>query len=193
MQYFVILDFEATCMKDKLIRPQEIIEFPSVIIEINQNKIISEFQEYIKPVYNPILTDFCTDLTGITQKIIDNGKDLKTVVKLYNSWLFQNGLTIDNFIIVTCGNWDLRDIYQSQCKLSKIKIDKHFTRWINAKNIFEKFYGKKSGSQSEMLNHLSIKQVGRAHSGIDDCRNLSLIMMKTINDGYIFSKNDISY
>ena len=54
----IILDFEATCVKNGKIFPQEIIEFPSVLIR--NNEIISEIQQYVKPKFKPKLSEFCT-------------------------------------------------------------------------------------------------------------------------------------
>ena len=53
-QYFVVIDFEGTCDKGKNPHPQEIME--------------SCFLTDVRPTCNPILSDFCKDLSGI-QKI----------------------------------------------------------------------------------------------------------------------------
>ena len=63
----LILDFEATCNEGKWVN--EIIEFPTVVLDVETNKIVSEFHFYVKPEINPILTPFCIDLTGIQQVI----------------------------------------------------------------------------------------------------------------------------
>ena len=47
---------------------QEIIEFPVVVIDVKKKKIKSIFHTYVKPVIDPVLTQFCFDLTGITQE-----------------------------------------------------------------------------------------------------------------------------
>ena len=52
---------------------QEIIEFPVVIIDVKQKAIKAVFQTYVKPVLDPQLTPFCTELTGITQEQVDGG------------------------------------------------------------------------------------------------------------------------
>lgn len=66
-QYFVVIDFEATCDKEKNPHPQEIIEFPSVIVSSVTGQLEACFQTYVRPTCNQILTDFCKDLTGIQQ------------------------------------------------------------------------------------------------------------------------------
>lgn len=71
MDFIAVLDFEATCLPDRVIIPQEIIEFPCVLYKLEPNAItfVSEFHEYVKPT-KPV-TEFCTTLTGITQQTVD--------------------------------------------------------------------------------------------------------------------------
>lgn len=66
-QYFVVIDFEATCDKDKNPHPQEIIEFPSVIVSSVTGQLEACFQTYVRPTCNQHLSDFCRNLTGIQQ------------------------------------------------------------------------------------------------------------------------------
>ena len=67
--YLLVLDFEATCgNKGYEPKPQEIIEFPCAMISTKRKfEVVSIFHEYIRPIHNPTLTTFCTELTGITQ------------------------------------------------------------------------------------------------------------------------------
>lgn len=66
-QYFVVIDFEATCDKERNPHPQEIIEFPSVIVSCVTGQLEACFQTYVRPTCNQLLSDFCKDLTGIQQ------------------------------------------------------------------------------------------------------------------------------
>lgn len=65
--YFVVIDFEATCDKERNPHPQEIIEFPSVIVNSVTGQLEACFQTYVRPTCNQHLSDFCKDLTGIQQ------------------------------------------------------------------------------------------------------------------------------
>jgi inhibitor of KinA sporulation pathway (predicted exonuclease) len=38
-----------------------------MVVDLKNKKIINKFHEYVTPSYNPNLTPFCTELTGITQ------------------------------------------------------------------------------------------------------------------------------
>ena len=66
-QYFVVIDFEATCDKEKNPHPQEIIEFPSVLVNSSTGQLEDQFQVYVRPSHNQQLSDFCKELTGIQQ------------------------------------------------------------------------------------------------------------------------------
>lgn len=66
-QYFVVIDFEATCDKEKNPHPQEIIEFPAVLVNSITGQLEDQFQVYVRPTHNQLLSNFCKDLTGIQQ------------------------------------------------------------------------------------------------------------------------------
>jgi inhibitor of KinA sporulation pathway (predicted exonuclease) len=70
--YFCVLDFEATCQESNKDYTMEIIEFPVVMIDTQPLLIESTFQMYVKPIINPTLSDYCTQLTGITQETVDS-------------------------------------------------------------------------------------------------------------------------
>lgn len=63
--YLVVLDFESTCWEAKWCAPQqEIIEFPAILLNLQSGEIVSEFQQYVMPIEQPVLSPFCTTLTG---------------------------------------------------------------------------------------------------------------------------------
>lgn len=65
-KYLLVLDFEATC-GDTAQPVQEIIEFPTLLYNFQQDKVEATFHEYVRPIEQPTLTTFCTNLTGIEQ------------------------------------------------------------------------------------------------------------------------------
>ena len=81
--YICLYDFECTCSNDQQIQmnSQEIIEFPVVIVDVKSKSIKSIFQTYVKPTLDPQLTEFCTELTGITQEQVDNGVSIQDALK----------------------------------------------------------------------------------------------------------------
>lgn len=68
--FLVVIDFEATCEKENAEDFQhEIIQFPAVLVDVQQQVIVDEFNSYCKPKINPQLSEFCTSLTGISQVV----------------------------------------------------------------------------------------------------------------------------
>lgn len=67
LRYLLVLDFEATCWESGTRTNQEIIEFPTLLYNIQERKVEATFHKYVKPVQDPTLSEFCTQLTGITQ------------------------------------------------------------------------------------------------------------------------------
>lgn len=70
-RYFVVIDFEATCDEARALYPQEIIEFPSVIVNGLTGQLEACFRTYVRPACNPNLSDYCKNLTGIQQIQMD--------------------------------------------------------------------------------------------------------------------------
>eukprot|EP00899_Mesostigma_viride_P004344 jgi/Mesvir1/13910/Mv16033-RA.2 len=94
--FFVIVDFEATCDASKAFAPQEIIEFPAVLLDARSLEVVSHFQRYVRPTEHRVLTAFCRQLTGITQEQVDGGVPLLTALLDHHTWLVSHGLMPDD-------------------------------------------------------------------------------------------------
>jgi ERI1 exoribonuclease 3 len=191
--YLLVLDFEATCDRPQQIKPMEIIEFP--VIKVNANNFETEeiFHKYVKPIHNQNLSSFCTQLTGIVQEMVSNEPTFDVILSEFNEWLHSVGLLcsdferpLKKFTFVTCGEWDLQIMLSDQCQLSNLRIPLYFRTWINIKKSYAQHFGKWPKSLNSMLEDLKIQPVGRLHSGIDDCRNVALIMKALADRGFVF-------
>jgi len=65
--YLIAIDFEATCDSSMTLHPQEIVEFPAILVNLVTRQIEAVFHTFVKPVYHPRLTDFCKRFLGIQQ------------------------------------------------------------------------------------------------------------------------------
>mmetsp|Transcript_19128 Transcript_19128/g.48971 ORF Transcript_19128/g.48971 Transcript_19128/m.48971 type:complete len:80 (+) Transcript_19128:607-846(+) len=63
--WWQVVDFEAQCNDGQRIQPQEIIEFPLLALNTRTLEVDFEFHHYVRPVAHPVLTQFCTELTGM--------------------------------------------------------------------------------------------------------------------------------
>ncbi|KER28185.1 hypothetical protein T265_04941 [Opisthorchis viverrini] len=186
-KYFLVLDFEATCERNTKLRPAEIIEFP--VVKLNSQTLLQEgvFHHYVRPVFHPELTDFCTELTGIIQDMVDNQPRLEEVLQLFDEWLVKEKLTgtENTFSFVTCGDWDLRTMLPSQCRELGIPVPHYFKQWINIKQTFQDVRGLFPHSLPHMLADLNLPLQGRHHSGIDDARNIATVLCQLIKLGAV--------
>jgi inhibitor of KinA sporulation pathway (predicted exonuclease) len=68
----------------------EIIEIGAVLVDENL-KLIDEFSTFVKPTINPTLTHFCTKLTTITQKDVDDAPYIEEALDSLRAFARQNG------------------------------------------------------------------------------------------------------
>ncbi|GAB1600624.1 ERI1 exoribonuclease 3-like [Argonauta hians] len=193
--YYLVLDFEATCDNSRRIEPQEIIEFP--VLKVNSKTLETEakFHRYVKPQIYPSLTPFCIELTGIIQDMVENESTLENVLKDFDQWMLENNLlqSDKNFVFVTCGDWDLKTMLPNQCQYFNLERQSYFSHWINIKKIFANSTSKWPRGLLNMLEHFNLRHIGHHHSGIDDCLNISNILCKLIKNGYQIQRTDVSH
>ncbi|XP_021649418.2 uncharacterized protein LOC110641864 [Hevea brasiliensis] len=186
-QYFVVIDFEATCDKEKNPHPQEIIEFPSVIVSSVTGQLEACFQTYVRPTCNQLLSDFCKDLTGIQQIQVDRGVTLSEALLRHDKWLEKKGIKDTNFAVVTWSNWDCRVMLESECRFKKIRKPPYFNRWINLKVPFCEVFGGVRCNLKEAVEMAGLAWQGRAHCGLDDAKNTARLLALLMCRGIKFS------
>ncbi|GAB6025438.1 3'-5' exoribonuclease 1 [Chamberlinius hualienensis] len=183
--YLCVIDFEATCTeKNPEDYPHEIIEFPAVLLCVHNFTVVSEFHQYCRPVINPILSDFCKKLTGITQEIVQSADTFSTVLENFLLWLNDKNLgTKYRFAIVTDGPWDMERFLKRQCEMSSVAFPKFAKKWINIRKIYSNFYNCRRLPLNQMLEELGMAFIGRQHCGLDDARNITRIVVQLLKDG----------
>ncbi|CAB3406607.1 unnamed protein product [Caenorhabditis bovis] len=183
--YLIAIDFECTCVEVIYDYPHEIIELPAVLINVKDMKIVSTFRTYVRPVRNPILSDFCIAFTKIAQETVDRAPYFREALELLYEWMRKFGLSEKGvrFAFVTDGPHDMWKFMQFQCALSGMKMPHIFRSFINIKKIFkERLHGLvkgngKSGIEN-MLEKFDLKFEGNKHSGLDDAKNIAYICLE---------------
>jgi len=165
----IIADLEATCWKNKKLR-SEIIEIGAVKLN-NKLEIIDEFDEFVKPYFNPELSDFCKKLTSIKQEDINYARVFPLVFVDFVKWAGK----VSYFC--SWGNYDKKQLIRD-CNLHNLKIPKFIEkRHINVKEIFAKAYDIKPKGLGKAIEKIGKTFVGTHHRGIDDARNIAVILM----------------
>jgi len=182
VRYFLVIDFEATCDEPVNQFPREMIEFPIVAVDAQSLEVIGEFQQYVKPVIHPILSNFCTNLTGITQAQVNQSKSFTEVVAMADEWIKKTcGIDLSEVYVATYSNWDFGTLFAIQCKEYGLKPPYWSRRWIDLQMIFQKHFSLSGQIKMiEAFQYLGISLSGRLHSGIDDARNLATFLVELI-------------
>lgn len=184
-----ILDIEMTCdgkqIGNKFIddgrmkhSKREIIAVGFIVFN-DKYKILEEYKSFVRPSVNYILTDYCKNLTGITQTNVDSGKkcndafyDILKICKKHNVK-----------IIMTFGNADKSGIFSSAkwCRKSKDQVQYMYVianRILDIKPIIieSNFYNlkQKNLGLSKIADTLKIKNAGTLHNALND----SLLLLK---------------
>ena len=85
--------------------------------------------------------------------------------------------------------WDIKECLFPQCVLARVPFPAYATKWIDVRKMFSSFYQVGRNNLSSMLDGLGMEFEGRAHSGIDDTRNIAKVISQIIKDGAVLKYN----
>ncbi|XP_038142779.1 ERI1 exoribonuclease 2 isoform X1 [Cyprinodon tularosa] len=201
--YLIVIDFESTCWREKNNHGQEIIEFPAVLLNTSTGEVESEFHTYVQPQEHPVLSEFCTELTGITQGQVESGVPLQICLSRFNRWLqnlrMEKGVMFPNnkqtssasspsqklCTFLTWSDWDLGVCLQYECKRKQLHKPDVLNSWIDLRSTYRLFYSRKPKGLNGALQDLGIQFSGREHSGLDDARNTARLAARMMRDGCV--------
>lgn len=179
---YLIIDFEATCWtKDtdegrrRTNRNEnEIIEIGAVIVD-DDFQVVSSIGIFVKPVFNPELSDFCKELTTITQNDVDNAEKLPFAWSKLVDFVKE---TADKEMsdLVFC-SWGHYDRHQLKRDFKRHNMLFPFKYHVSLKHDFADRRHKRLGV-SGALKLLGLNFDGTQHRGIDDARNIAKIFVK---------------
>lgn len=173
---YIVLDLEATCEENNPNFDMEIIEIGALLIN-EKKEIVRAFDSFVKPVVNPILSNFCKSLTTIQQEDVDNARSFIDVINEFVAWgrLWEGPYTLCSW-----GFYDAKQL-KKDCKRHGIE-----TSWLNPhrsiKHEFAKLIKHKPCGMKAALNILGIPHEGTHHRGIDDAKNITKIFLAKFDE-----------
>lgn len=174
---FIIFDLEATCWRG---RPphgvNEVIEIGA--LKINPyGEVIEVFSKFIKPMVNPVLSDFCTKLTSITQDDVNKAKYFPIVAEEFISWIDVS----ESYSLCSWGKFDIQ-LLKNDCKIHKME-DEWLQHNMNLKDEYHKLKGEhKLSGLKNTLTAEGFEFTGIEHRAISDAENLAKIFVKYIDE-----------
>ncbi len=168
---FIIFDLEATCWKNEHFPDKmETIEIGAVALDEN-GAIGDEFGCFVRPVLHPKLSDFCRDLTSITQQDVAGAQTFAPAFARFVEWAQTGG---EPLTLVSWGDFDPRQL-QLDCARAGVEYPASFARHVNIKQRFALARNIKPVGMARALKMLQIPLAGTHHRGIDDARNIAAI------------------
>ncbi|MEL6133298.1 MAG: 3'-5' exonuclease [Bacteroidota bacterium] len=168
---YIIFDLEATCWKKREMRgPQEVIEVGAVMVD-KKGEIIDEYEQMVRPKIHPILSYFCTELTTITQEMVDDAPYFFEVIPHFQDWI---GIAHHPYCLCSWGFFD-KKLLLSQSQ--RYGMD---TQWLDTHISLKHQYPLLRGLTDPIgLKHVlkmeGFELTGHHHRGIDDARNTTKI------------------
>jgi len=163
---YLVVDLEWTCCNDDSIPngEHETIEIGAVLVDGSTLLGFSEFDAFVKPVQHPILTNFCTTLTGIRQEDVDSADEFPKVFARFQDWinLYKAAL------FCSWGGGDKKR-FMDDCMFHK--MDYPFTNHLDLSRVFTKVTGRRCMHRRAM-KILGVEPEGKHHRGISDARNI---------------------
>ena len=193
--YLVAVDVEANC--DEGPTPtvtrenQEIIELSWVVIDTQTLTIVNKKQIYVKPTENPVLSEFCTKQTGVTNEIIQtNSVGLASALSTFDEFLSteftSKGKT---FCLITDGVVGIRHILLREAHRKGITISDHYYTFFDLKVEFNKLARYRAQRQQrgrfenfrpglkQMRNYFGIPHQTQDGTGLDKALLVSKILI----------------
>ncbi len=191
-RYLVVVDFECTCEDQEEPFLHEIIEFPAVLLDTIRRREVRHFHAFVKPTERPVLSDFCTRLTGIDQAKVDGAETLDRVLVKFCAWLDE--FAGEDYSLAADCQSDLRHFLLAECRRKKIRVRDAWRAWVDlGRHLMVHFDLRRPGNLQMKLAKVGLTFEGTPHRGLDDARNIGRLALAlqergvalTINDGVV--------
>ena len=190
MRPILIIDVEATCWSAEPAPPKpegrrytgEIIELGCALINATGRAAGQPWHTYVRPVMNETLSRFCTELTGITQGLVDAAPHFPAALRAFAAeYSLQRG---DDPWFASWGNFD-RNILLDDCRTHSVNYPFALSNHVNLKAEAKRALGlsKRMGAQ-RALEAIGMAFEGRPHTAINDAHNIRRIVLEMLRHGW---------
>lgn len=185
--YIACVDLEATCDDDPKFnrRNMEIIEFGLTLLN-PEYKVVGTFNAFVRPTITPILSEFCKELTSITQTQVDTAPTWDEVAYQLGQFFDQMIPTGEIEFWVSWGDFD-RNLIEHECNrwnVTNPMAEAHF----NLKKLEASHRNtKKQEGLMKTMTRLGLTFPGTLHRACNDAEAVSMIM-RELGPGLMRSK-----
>jgi len=167
-----VVDVEATCWEGQppAGAVNEIIEIGLTVVDLAAGERLAKHRILVRPRRSRV-SEFCTELTGLTQAEVDTGIEFADACAL-----LAKEHRADSRPWASWGDYD-RNQFQRQCKATGARYP-FGSRHTNAKLVFTEANGlKRRPGMATALELVGLPLDGRHHSGADDAWNIAALVL----------------
>ncbi len=156
----------------------EVVQIGAIILELEPNLTeVAAFEVLTRPEFNPVLSEYFTELTGITNADLDTGA-------------VSFGAGFDQFVQfcagtnrVVCNGWDYRVLHDN-CTWRGVDWPFDAGSFGNLRPLFEKRVGTANNAawSSKMPESLGLPAPGGAHTGLGDVRAIAIALRTMLRE-----------
>jgi inhibitor of KinA sporulation pathway (predicted exonuclease) len=173
-EMYLIIDLEATCWERSEGRrgENEIIEIGAVVVD-DDFEVLGESQRFVRPVRNPVLSEFCKRLTSIAQSDVDTARTFPEALRDFQNRVERiSGQRLSDMVFCSWGDYDRKQLMRD-CRYHGVPYPFGIHR--NVKREFARRHHIKPVGIPKALGILGISFEGSHHRGIDDARNITKV------------------
>ncbi len=170
----IIIDIESTCWKENNSKDiNEIIEIGICPIETKSGKVLEPKSIIVKPTYSTV-SEFCTELTTLTQEDVDDGVSFSDACSI-----LVNKYDTKRYVWSSYGNYD-KNQFEIQCERENVEYPFSHSH-INVKILFALVNSLRGQvGMADALKILNIPLKGMHHRGGDDAQNIAQILSRIL-------------
>ncbi|MEU7006429.1 3'-5' exonuclease [Streptomyces sp. NPDC046332] len=173
-----VVDVEATCWERDGERPpgavSEIIEIGLTVVDLDAGERTARHGILVRPARSTV-SEFCTELTGLTQAEVDTGLDFAAACRLL---AVEHAAGLRPW--ASWGDYD-RKQFTHQCRVTGTEYP-FGHRHTNAKAVFTEANGlSRRPGMARALQIAGLPLEGRHHQGEDDAWNIAALVLQ-LND-----------
>jgi len=173
-----VVDVEATCWADEVPAgmANEIIEIGLTVVDLARGERVGRHGILVKPARSTV-SEFCTELTGLTQHQVDQGLGFAEACRLLAAEHSSGKRAWASW-----GDYDHKQ-FAAQCQATNTEYP-FGHRHVNAKKVFTEARGlRKRPGMAQALEIAGLPLDGRHHRGEDDAWNIAAIILDMHADG----------
>ncbi len=175
LDQIIVIDVESTCWQGNppMGQESEIIEIGICPVDIASGKRLEKRSILVKPERSKV-SNFCTELTTLTQKDVDQGLSFANACSILRNKYFSK-----DRVWASYGDYD-RQQFEKQCHSRNISYPFGYSH-INVKNLFAVIHAwPQEVGMLEAMELLGLVPEGIHHRGSDDAWNIALILSELI-------------